>query len=546
MPADEYYEEPSRSLQEYWEQYSAIALRRRWWILVPLFSCWAVAWMCGWLLPSTYQSEALILVEQQKVPEQYVVPNVTINLQDRLQSITEQVLSRTRLQQIINQFGLYPSRGRLKKLFERGGAVERMRKDINIQLVQAPDQPQSQEPTAFKIEFTGSSPEMAQQINTELTSLFINEDLETQQQLSQSTTSFLDSQLSDARAKLEEQEARVRAFKTSHFGDLPGELQSNLQILSGLQSEMQNNQQALDAARQQRLYLQSLIQQYETADSSVDTGATAPMPGSLQSVDQELVQLRAKLADERSRYTDDYPDVVALKDRIAKAEALRKKIVGTLALSQDSSPAKTAVPVGVAGMANGAPTPIMQAESQLKANQLEIQNYEQREKQIESQVAAYQARLNQTPEIEAELADISRGYDESKANYDSLLQKQNQSQLATSLEQRQQGEQFRVLDPPSLPQKPMAPNHLLVSLGGLFVGALIGCTLAALPELTNAPVREKDLAEMVPARVLVGIPHLATPQEYQSLRRTRWIEASLVTAMLMVIALGNLYALYKG
>ncbi|MGH9740059.1 MAG: GumC family protein [Candidatus Acidiferrales bacterium] len=543
MPVDNNYDESARSLQEYWEEYSAIALRRRWWILVPMFSCWAVVWMCGWLLPSTYRSDALILVEQQKVPEQYVVPNVTINLQDRLQSITEQVLSRTRLQGIIDEFHLYSSRGRLAKLFEPRDAVDRMRNDINIQLVQAPAQ--SQGPTAFKIEFSGSSPQITQQVNRQLTSLFINEDLETQQQLSESTTSFLENQLADARAQLEQQEGRVRAFKTGHLGDLPSELQSNVQILSGLQSEQQHNQQALDGARQQRLYLQSLIQQYETEDSNIDTGPSTP--SAVQSTDRELPQLRAQLADERSRYTDDYPDVIALKDRIAKAEALRKKkILSTPTLGQNSTQAKSVDPVGVTEIYSGAPTPIMQAESQLKANQLEIQNYEKREKQLEAQVTAYQARLNQTPEIEAELADISRGYDESKANYDSLLQKQNQSQLATSLEQRQQGEQFQVLDPPSLPRKPIAPNHLLVSLGGLFLGAVIGCGLAALPELTNAAVRGRDLQELVSARVLVGIPHLTTPKEYQSLRRVRRLEAGLVTAMLMVIALGNLYAFYKG
>ena len=117
---------------------------------------------------------------------------------------------------------------------------------------------------------------------------------------------------------------------------------------------------------------------------------------------------------------------------------------------------------------------MMQIQSQLKANRLEIQNYQQQVKKIETQIADYQARLNLTPATEQELADISRGYEESKANYDSLLQKQNQSQLATSLEERQQGEQFRILDPPSLPARPSSPNHLLISLAGLLVGFAVG------------------------------------------------------------------------
>jgi uncharacterized protein involved in exopolysaccharide biosynthesis len=189
---------------------------------------------------------------------------------------------------------------------------------------------------------------------------------------------------------------------------------------------------------------------------------------------------------------------------------------------------------------------MMQLESQLKANQLEIDDYEKREKRLEAQVAAYQARLNMTPVVEQELAEISRGYDESKANYDSLLKKQNQSQLATSLEQREQGEQFRLLDPPSVPDKPASPNHLLVSLGGLVLGTLVGCALAGLLELVNPRVREEDLKDLVSARVLVGIPHLTTPGEERLTSLVRRVEIGVATAMFILIALGNLYAFYKG
>ena len=145
---------------------------------------------------------------------------------------------------------------------------------------------------------------------------------------------------------------------------------------------------------------------------------------------------------------------------------------------------------------------------------MEIQNYQQQVKKIETEIADYQARLNLTPATEQELADISRGYEESKANYNSLLQKQNQSQLATSLEERQQGEQFRILDPPSLPTRPSAPNHLLISLAGLVVGFAVGAGLMAFLEITNVRVRqEKDLEEAVPLKVLIGIPHLDAPGE---------------------------------
>ncbi|MGA7223496.1 MAG: GNVR domain-containing protein, partial [Candidatus Acidiferrales bacterium] len=195
----------------------------------------------------------------------------------------------------------------------------------------------------------------------------------------------------------------------------------------------------------------------------------------------------------------------------------------------------------------GAETPVMQIESQLKANQLEIQNYTKRQKDLESQIAAYQARLNLTPETEQELADISRGYEESKDNYKSLLEKQNQSQLATSLEQRQQGEQFSIIDPPSLPDKPSSPNHILVSLGGLVVGTIIGFGLALLMELADVRVRqEKDLERHVQAHVLVGIPHLNAPGEDRLRARARRMEIAAAVGMVILIVAGNFYSFYKG
>ena len=161
-----------------WEDYWAIALRRRWWILVPLFLVWAMVWGVSWLLPSTYQSEALILVEQQKVPDQYVVPNVTSDLQERLQSITEQTLSRTRLRGTIDRFHLYSRPHGLSGLLKSGDPVEQMRKDIKIDLVEAPGRPG--EFAAFKMRYSAGSPELARKVNSELTTLFIDENVKAQ------------------------------------------------------------------------------------------------------------------------------------------------------------------------------------------------------------------------------------------------------------------------------------------------------------------------------------------------------------------------------
>jgi protein tyrosine kinase modulator len=530
-------EQGNRGIGDYW----AMVVRRRWAILLPLFVCWLTVWCLSWLIPSSYKSEAQILVEQQKVPEQYVVRNVNVSLQDRLQSMTAQILSRTRLQATINRFHLYEGHRRFSMSDD---PVEQMRKDIKIALVDSAERPGQL--TSFKITYSAGSPGLAQEVNSELTSLFIDENLKFEQQMSESTNTFLQTQLTEARTKLEEQEAKVRAFKAAHFGDLPSESESNTTILSGLQSQLQESQRALDSAKQRRLYLESMQQEYQAAQSRVN--ADSGSSNGLQEINEELVSLRQKLEDARSRLTEEHPDVIALRDKIAKKEKLKKEMQAELSAHPDAAPrAPRAGETGAgdAGERTGAGS-LIQVQSQLKAIRLEVENSEARVKDLESQISVYRGRLNMTPQTEQQLADVSRGYEESKANYNSLLAKQNQSQLATSLAQRQQGEQFRVLDSPSLPLKPAAPNHLLLSLGGLLGGLVLGLIIAAILEMMNVLVRQQsDIERIAQVRVLVGIPHItAAGEERQKFARHR-MELSAVAAMGFLIVVGNLIAFYK-
>jgi succinoglycan biosynthesis transport protein ExoP len=526
---------------DYW----LIARRRRWWIVLPTFLCWAAIWSGGWLWPERYESEALILVERQKVPEQYVVPNVTLDLQDRVRRMSQQILSRTRLQATIDRFHLYPRSRGLRGLLESKDPVEQMRKDIQIELVQS-DSKTGGRPgqlMAFKIHYFARSPEIAQQVNSELTSLFIDENLKSQQQLSEGTTAFLNSQLEESRVKLEEQEAKVREFKAKHLGDLPSQMESNVQILSGLQGQLQTAQRAIDGATQQKLYLESLLQEYQSVQAALSTGdTTVALPDALE---KQLTDMRSRLADGRSKYTDDYPDIVSLKDKIAKTEALKKQIEQEIASKQEGDAGTGNTTTVAAAAQHGTST--MQIQSQLKANQLEIQNYTKHRKELESQISVYESRLNLTPETEQELAEISRGYEETKTSYNSLLQKQSQSKLATSLEQRQQGEQFSIIDPPSAQEKPSSPNHFLVSLAGLGFGIVVGFALIVFLELTNVCVqREKDLEGIVQARVLVDIPLLSSRGEDRLRALSQWMQVTAAAAIAVLIVAGNVYAFYKG
>src|SRR5437667_5214937 len=238
-----------------WHSYLALIQRRKWLILLPFFAGWLIVWMVSWWLPSIYRSGTLILVEQPTVPQQFVVPNIAGDLQERLQNITQQILSRTRLLHIIESLNLYAKERQRRTPDE---IVERMRKDIEIELVHD----KNNELTAFNIYYSSRDSQVAQRVTSDLSNLFISENLEARQAQSQNTTKFLESELEEARKSLAEQDEKIREFKDKHLGELPGQMQSNLQILSGLQTQLQTEEEALNHAKQQNVYLESLVGQY--------------------------------------------------------------------------------------------------------------------------------------------------------------------------------------------------------------------------------------------------------------------------------------------
>jgi succinoglycan biosynthesis transport protein ExoP len=511
------------------QHYLQVVRRRHIQFLLPLFLGWLVVWGASWVLPVRYKSATLILVEQPTMPKNYVEPNVADDLQNRLQSITQQILSRTRLLLIIDKLHLYGDRRRPIAPDEK---VELMRKDIDIELVH---DSRGEQITAFKINYSARDPHVAQQVTGELTSLFINENLKVRQQQSEDTTTFIGSQLENARASLAEQEAKVREFKGRHEGELPSQEASNLQILSGLQAQLQNEEDTLNTAKQQRVYLQTLIEQYRAVHTS--SRSSDGTPTGLAGIDLELDRLKAKLADLSSRYTDHYPEVENLKDQIAKTEKIRGVLVAELKTkgtrgkqSEDgTATGDTADP-----SQNSAS---LQLQGQMQANQAEIANREQAIVGLKARVNSYQDRLNSAPASEQELADLTRGYDQSKANYDDLLKKQNESKMATSMEQMQQGERFSMLDPPSLPLKPDFPNRLKFCGIGLGVGLALGLAVVVGFEFMDDRMHsEREIKILLPMAILSEIPEIVSPlDERRSKKRMvlGWAMAALIVATIL-------------
>lgn len=532
---DNFRERPALNLQDY----LLIARRRRWWLVLPLFLTWALVMSAAWFITPKYRSETVIIVEQQKVPEQYVVANVANDLQQRLQSMTQQILSRTRLLGIINSFHLYSKN---QKSGDPDSLVKTMRDDIKIDLVQAPGSPG--ELSAFKISYSASTASLAQQVTNELTSLFIEENLHNRQQRSENTTQFLENQLDAARKNLADQEERLREFKSKYLGELPEQLQTNIQILSGLQARLQAATEALDQAHQQKLYLESLLNQYKTIRTQLatkrDDSGVSPL-----TLDEQLDKLRAQLADVSARYTPKHPDVLRIKHQIAVAERLKQELEANMksaAFLEDSGlgPAKSLADLQ-------AISPMLQIEGQVKSNGLEIENRKQEVRTLERQIEAYQTHLNLTPVREQELAAITRDHEQSRTNYESLLNKKMQSEMATNLEKRQEGEQFRIIDPPSLPQKPYSPDRFKLSLLGLLFGAVLSLGLTTFIENTDGCIySDEDLLSVTPVPVLVAVPVLQTATEQQKSLWHRRLEFATVVLLVTLMPLITVFSYFRG
>ncbi|HWF93233.1 MAG TPA: XrtA system polysaccharide chain length determinant [Terriglobales bacterium] len=527
MP-EEFEQENLESID--WARYLGIARRRVWYFMVPLFIVWLAFWIASWLMPSIYRSSELIIVEPPAVsPGLVSTANVSGNLQDRLSTITQQILSRTRLLHIIDQFGLYSK--------ERSHAspdelVERMKSDIDIELDRSSDHGQL---NAFRIYYSSRDPYTAQQVTGELTNLFINENLEVTQTRANNDTKFLEGQLEQASQALAAQEEKVRLFNQQHPGSLPGQLQSNIEILRGLQSQLGNEQSALNAAKERNAYLQSLLEQYRALARSGRTNSDGTVTSGLPAIDQELDRLRAQLADLSSRYTDEYPDVRKVKDQIAKTERMRKQMEDQL---KSAPPQAASSGTDYASAKDAGPT--LELQSQLKANQIEINTREQAIKTMQARVTQYQEQLNNVPVEQQKLTEISRGYDQSKADYDALLKRKNESELATNYVRDQQGEHFSIQDPPNLPTKPDSPKRLQLFGMGLVAGIVLGAVCALAAEFLDHRIfSEAEFKRLVPAEVMVEIPPIPTPQEeHQEKRdaRVRMATAGAIAAC-MVVAL---------
>lgn len=504
-------ENEETTLKQTLDHLLAIVARRRWWVIVTtaLVVLGTLAFLSR--LPNRYSSEAILLVVQQQIPQRYVLPTTTTDIREALQATTEEVLSRTKLLAIVDEFGLYAKE---RKSLSPEGLLDLIRRDIEIQPVEG------QFVNSFKISFIANNALVAQAVTDRLTSLFIEQNLETREHQATTTTNFLHEQLQAAKTKLAAAEEEVRDFKLQHLGELPEQEQGNVAILNGLQTQLQNTMASLSRAQEQGQYLESL-NRYRTL-----------------AVESELAHLESEKVALLERYEPAYPAVIRINKKIEQTRALIK-MMQTPSGEVDSSEPAQAIPLEDHDM------DVSQLRSQLDANRLEIQDLSNDQRQLRASLEQYQNRLNQTPVREQQLAGILRNYELLKQDYTDLLNKEIQSQLAGDLEKRQEGQQYRLIDRPSLPTVPTSPNRVKIGAGAAVAGIALGLMLAFLVEARDRSFHtEDDLSECVGLPLVMGIPLLLTAEEEFLRSRVRVFEFALGSGLTLVVLAAELYEFY--
>ncbi|MGH9480922.1 MAG: GNVR domain-containing protein [Terriglobales bacterium] len=515
------------------------AARRRWiWILAPAVLIAAATMAAARKLPKLYTSESLILVEQQKVPADFVKPTVSNNVASRLESLEEQILSRTQLSTIIQKFGLYAGRG-----LNEDQQVTQMASDITVTPIFVGQGDRiTDQVSAIKVAYQGPDPLLAQQVTRELSQLFITENLKSRSEQAMGTEGFIDNQLAQASQQLTTLEAQLTQVKNTYMGSLPEQQGANLQVMGQLQAELQADTEALAQLQSQKTYLNSL------SDAVAKLGPAALGPAPPSATEQQLRKAQSDLAIAEQMYTPKHPAVISLR---AQVRALQGQVAAEKA-EKPASEAPAATATGTATAAATAPTGAksaskpgtagkdakdakadpdnsalaVQQKSQIALLDQEIQHRLADQATTQGKISALQARIDALPAVEEKLANLQNSYDVAKTSYTTLLQQKQAAAMGAAMEQQAEGEEFRIVDPANLPLAPSSPNLVRINMLGGLGGLVVGVGLGFLMEMRDSVVRnEADIAYHTHTPMLAALPMLPSAGTLAATRSRLGLEA---------------------
>jgi len=466
-------------------------LKRYWWVL-PLTVIGGVSLALGttFFLPKRFTSRTLVLVDQQTISPDLVKPVITEATNQRLASMQEQILSRSRLQPIIEKFGLYPA-DRTQVHME--DLVEKLRAAIEVTPLEPMQGTQNRQLPGFHINVTFDNPQVAQRICSEITTMFMEENSKHIDVEGTNTTEFFSQHVEEAKRNLDDQDAKLADFKKKYMGSLPDQEQANLGLLTGMNTQLEASSQALNRAQQDKAMTESMLASQLAAWKAVNRGDTPA-----ETLDQQLSALQDQLNALEARYTSDHPDVIKARNQI---EQLKRRMAE--APKGKSAPANT--------QANAIePSAIQQYRARLRQDDLDISNLIKQQGKIQNQISVLQGKIQSTPAVEQQFKELTRNYQTALDGYNDLLKKHDQSAIARDLNRQQQGENLRVLDPPSLPMTPSFPKKPVFAGVGAGAGLMLGLAiLYMLAAFDPSMHTEHDVEVCLQLPVLAMLPNVA-------------------------------------
>jgi len=471
--------------------YLALARYRKWWIILTSIAVAIPAAVVAVRLPSIYRASTVIMIDAPQIPDSYVPSPVTSSAVNHLGEIQELVFSTTSLRKLIIAMNLYADR---RQSMGEDALVQYMRRSISVDAVTQ----SGHNANAFQISYRSKDPVQATQVANQLAGMFIEQNAKIREEQSYGTANFLDSELQRTKGELEQKEAQLREMKTRYVLDLPESKSFHLQALETLRAQLRDSEDRVRSDQQQKVYFQSMMASYApTVD--LDTSTT----GSVSTSQLQIQKLETSLGQLRARYGPAYPDVHKLQ---AQLEELKKR-----AAEEDADRPRASSQQVPRTVHN----PVL--ESQLAKLDDDIKTQQKLQQDLQPQIEFHMSKLERIPIVEQQMADLMRDYDTVRTHYLAILDKKLSADTANSLEKRQKGERFFVLEPAQTPQKPFGPNRLLIGLAGVIGGLAGGIGLAILREMTDGSVRnEHEAASIAGGPVLVSVPAIFSEKDLRT------------------------------
>jgi polysaccharide biosynthesis transport protein len=555
--------------------FTILKIRKKSFIISAL-SVLVVAILVAGLLPSVYESSSTILIEEQQIPQDFVRSTVTGFADQRIQSLTQQILSRVKLWEIINQFNLYPDR---REKLTREEITEKMRDDIKLETISAEiaDKKGVRRPTqtsavtiAFSIAYRGKRPDMVQKVAGTLASLYLEQNLKTREAQAQSTTQFLEAELVQLQERLKGLGEKITAFKGRHEGLLPEQQEFNRQQAARLEMDIKQLDATIRGVEDRRIYLEGQLatvkpdtpligatgervmapadrlKVLEVAMADLQSKFSGDHPevrkvhreiaelrkmvgqtsGSAAIRRQKLTQLQAELAEKQGKYSGQHPEVKKLKNEIARLEQAPSRASPSKTVTEPENPAYISL------------------TTQLKGAEADNASLRTQQAGLKDKLQMYRQRFEDAPKVEQEYLALTRDYQNASSKHQEVMNKILEARISEGMEEVQKGEKFTLIDPASFPEKPVSPKRWLIFLAGVILSLGVGFGAVALAEHLDHSVKNgDDLARFTGLPVLGSIMRIQTREDIIQAGRKRKL-IWMVTGFAFVMGLALFHFFY--